>query len=65
MSRIILIKPGHKTIERYYQVLQGYSEHHVKHEGGDPSELLIRDRPLLVAVALWAVSVGLILYFAR
>ena len=38
---------------------------HVKHEGGDPSELLIRDRPLLVAVTLWAVSVGLILYFAR
>ncbi len=38
---------------------------HVKHEGGDPSELLIRDRPLLGTVALWGISVVAILFFAR
>jgi len=38
---------------------------HVRHEGGDPSELLIKDRPLLITVALWGASVVVILYFAR
>ncbi len=33
MSRSTLIKPTHKAIQRYYQALASYSEHHVKHEG--------------------------------
>jgi len=35
---------------------------HLKREGGSPSELLVSDRPLLVCVALWALSVILVLY---
>jgi 4-hydroxybenzoate polyprenyltransferase len=35
---------------------------HQRAEGGDPSETLITDRPLLVCVALWVVAVVLILY---
>ncbi len=38
---------------------------HVKHEGGDPSELLIKDRPLLITAGLWGMAVMAILYFAR
>jgi 4-hydroxybenzoate polyprenyltransferase len=38
---------------------------HVKHEGGDPSELLIKDRPLVVAIGLWGVTVIAILYLNR
>jgi 4-hydroxybenzoate polyprenyltransferase len=38
---------------------------HVKHEGGDPSELLTRDRPLLVAIGLWGLTVLGILYISR
>ena len=38
---------------------------HVKNEGGDPSEMLIKDRPLLVAIALWGLTVIAILSFAR
>ena len=30
--------------------------------GGTPSELLLADRPLLVCVALWVVTVAIILY---
>ena len=35
---------------------------HVKNEGGSPEELLLRDRPLLASIGLWAVSVVAILY---
>ncbi len=35
---------------------------HQKHGGGSPAALLLTDRPLLVCVALWAVSVAVILY---
>ena len=35
---------------------------HQKQGGGSPAELLLRDRPLLVCVALWAVAVILIIY---
>ena len=30
---------------------------HRKEQGGSPSDLLLTDRPLLVAVALWALAV--------
>jgi 4-hydroxybenzoate polyprenyltransferase len=35
---------------------------HQKHAGGSPAILLVTDRPLLACVALWAVSVALLLY---
>jgi 4-hydroxybenzoate polyprenyltransferase len=35
---------------------------HQKRGGGSPSDLLLTDRPLLVCVALWGISVVLILY---
>ncbi len=35
---------------------------HVKGEGGAPEELLLRDRPLLIDVALWVVAVVLVMY---
>jgi 4-hydroxybenzoate polyprenyltransferase len=35
---------------------------HQKHGGGSPAAMLITDRPLLACVALWALSVALILY---
>ena len=40
-----------------------YLVHH-KEQGGNPSDLLLTDRPLLVAVALWALAVVLIVYTA-
>jgi 4-hydroxybenzoate polyprenyltransferase len=35
---------------------------HQRQEGGNPSELLVTDRPLLVCGALWAIAVVIILY---
>ena len=35
---------------------------HRKHGGGSPSEVLLRDRPLLGCVALWGLAVVLIIY---
>lgn len=35
---------------------------HRKHGGGSPSEMLLRDRPLLSCVALWGLAVVLIIY---
>lgn len=35
---------------------------HQRDEGGNPSELLVTDRPLLACVGLWAVTVVIILY---
>ena len=37
---------------------------HRKEQGGSPSDLLLTDRPLLAAVALWAVAVVVIVYTA-
>ncbi len=36
---------------------------HQKQEGGDPSQVIFNDRPLLVNVLLWAVTAFAILYF--
>jgi len=38
---------------------------HRKEQGGSPTDVLLTDRPLLVAVALWALTVVLILYTAK
>ena len=35
---------------------------HRKRGGGSPSDLLLRDRPLLSCVALWGIAVILIIY---
>jgi hypothetical protein len=35
---------------------------HQREGGGSPADLLLTDRPLLACVALWAVSVTLIIY---
>jgi len=35
---------------------------HLKREGGSPSALLLSDRPLLLCVGLWGLSVVLVLY---
>ena len=35
---------------------------HRKHGGGSPSEMLLRDRPLLGCVALWGIAVVLLIY---
>jgi 4-hydroxybenzoate polyprenyltransferase len=35
---------------------------HRKHGGGNPSDLLLRDRPLMGCVALWGLAVILIIY---
>jgi 4-hydroxybenzoate polyprenyltransferase len=35
---------------------------HVRHEGGSPEELVFQDRPLLLAVALWGLTVVVIMY---
>jgi len=37
---------------------------HQRDQGGSPTDLLLADRPLLVAVALWAVTVAVIVYAA-
>jgi 4-hydroxybenzoate polyprenyltransferase len=37
---------------------------HRREEGGSPTDVLLTDRPLLVAVALWAVTVAAIVYSA-
>jgi 4-hydroxybenzoate polyprenyltransferase len=38
---------------------------HVKEEGGAPEELLLEDFPLLITVALWALSVVFVLYLSQ
>ncbi len=35
---------------------------HVRQLGGSPEELVLRDRPLLASIFLWALTAGLVLY---
>ena len=35
---------------------------HQKEGGGSPADMLLNDRPLLLCVALWAVTAGFIIY---
>jgi hypothetical protein len=35
---------------------------HQKEGGGSPSEMLVNDRPLLACVAVWALTVAIIIY---
>jgi 4-hydroxybenzoate polyprenyltransferase len=43
-------------IFRYLYLIQ------VKHQGGAPEELLLSDRPLQIAIALWGISVFVVFY---
>ena len=36
---------------------------HIRHEGGEPEDLVLKDRPLLLTVALWGLTVVATLYF--
>jgi hypothetical protein len=36
---------------------------HVKGEGSAPDEVLLKDRPLLLAILLWGLTFVIILYF--
>ncbi|MCL4459509.1 MAG: decaprenyl-phosphate phosphoribosyltransferase [Chloroflexi bacterium] len=38
---------------------------HIKNAGGSPEEMLLKDKPLLIDVALWLISVIVILYIVR
>lgn len=38
---------------------------HDPHGGGNPDELLMQDRPILIAIGLWAVTAFLVLYLFR
>ncbi|MDO8689829.1 MAG: decaprenyl-phosphate phosphoribosyltransferase [Dehalococcoidia bacterium] len=38
---------------------------HIKDEGGSPEELLMRDRPIMISIALWLLSSAVILLFFR
>ncbi len=38
---------------------------HQKEEGGNPSKVLLNDRPILVTVALWAATVVTLIYHGR
>jgi len=38
---------------------------HQKKEGGSPEELILKDRPLLINIALWLGMVGVILYLGK
>ena len=38
---------------------------HQKEEGGNPTTVLLNDRPILVAVALWAATVVALIYHSR
>jgi len=37
---------------------------HVKNEGGTPEDIIIKDKPMLATLALWALAVAVVLYLA-
>ena len=45
-----------------YGILRDLSLVHRRDGGGNPSELLITDRPLLICVALWGLVTTLVIY---
>jgi hypothetical protein len=38
---------------------------HVRHEGGAPDELVLKDKPLLATFLLWGLAAVGVLYFSR
>lgn len=47
----------------FYFILRYLYLIHVKHEGGAPDELLLKDKPLLLNALLWMAAVVVLLYF--
>ena len=35
----------------------------IKHDGGDPSSLILRDRPFALCILLWLLACGFVIYF--
>jgi magnesium-transporting ATPase (P-type) len=74
----VLYTVSEETIEKFHTdrllftlpfVLYGvfrylYLVYHRNH-GGDPSQTLLTDRPLLINIVLWAVACGVIIYAAN
>lgn len=46
----------------YYGLFRYMYLVHMKNEGGEPEDLVLKDRPLLTTVILWALTVVLVLY---
>lgn len=61
------LPPNHTMMLTIPFVLYGLFRYmylvHIKGEGGEPEDLLLKDRPLLLAVVLWGLAVIIILYF--
>lgn len=60
------LPPNHAMMLTIPFVLYGMFRYlyliHVRHEGGTPEELVFKDRPLFLAVALWGLTVVVIMY---
>ncbi|MGQ9493178.1 MAG: decaprenyl-phosphate phosphoribosyltransferase [Anaerolineae bacterium] len=61
------LPPNHAMMLTIPFVLYGLFRYmylvHIKGEGGEPEDLLLKDRPLFLAVVLWGLAVIIILYF--
>lgn len=61
------LPPNHAMMLTIPFVLYGLFRYmylvHIKGEGGEPEDLLLKDRPLLLSVVLWGLAVIVILYF--
>lgn len=61
------LPPSHAMMLTIPFVLYGLFRYmylvHIKGEGGEPEDLLLKDRPLSLAVVLWGLAVIIILYF--
>lgn len=61
------LPPSHAMMLTIPFVLYGLFRYmylvHIKGEGGEPEDLLLKDRPLFLAVVLWGLAVIIILYF--
>jgi hypothetical protein len=38
---------------------------HLRNAGGSPEEVFLKDKPIIVTIALWIVATGIILGFGR
>jgi len=60
------LPPNHAMMLTIPFVLYGIFRYlyliHVRNEGGTPEELVFKDKPLLLAIALWALTVLFVLY---
>lgn len=63
------LPPNHSMMLTIPFVLYGIFRYlyliHVKNKGGSPEEILLKDLPLIVAIALWGIAAVAILYFFK